>query len=90
MKYYSAGKGMKYPEFKERLEKGLELSEEEQKTYESLKKQLPLGEMLSNIMWGWWAVIVCKNPDINFDYIEFAMKRYRDYMRTKESNAWKL
>ena len=39
--------------------------------------------MLSNVMWGWWAIIVCKNMDINFDYIEFAMKRYRDYLRVK-------
>ena len=46
--------------------------------------------MLSNIMWGWWAIIVCKNPLINFDYIKFAMKRYKDYMTAKNCKTYAI
>lgn len=46
--------------------------------------------MLSNMMWGWWAVIVCKNPAINFDYLKFAEKRFDDYMNAKNTGKWKL
>ena len=36
---------------------------------DKLLAEFALGTMLSNIMWGWWAVIVCKNPNITFDYL---------------------
>lgn len=50
------------------------LSDEEEKKkvkskVDRLLSEFALGTMLSNIMWGWWAVIVCKNPNITFDYL---------------------
>jgi hypothetical protein len=35
-------------------------------------------------MWGWWGIIVSKNPNIQFDYISFAYERYLKYMEVKE------
>lgn len=50
---------------------------------ERLLGEFALGTMLSNIMWGWWAVIVCKNPHITFDYLEFCKVRYDNYQKVK-------
>lgn len=41
-----------------------------------MKQQLVVGQMLSHLMWGYWAIIVSKNPQIDFDYIAFAKYRY--------------
>ena len=35
-------------------------------------------------MWGWWAIVVSKNENINFDYISFAMERHRMYQIYKK------
>lgn len=43
---------------------------------EYLKDSWLIGEILSQLMWGWWSVIVSKNPAIQFDYISFAEYRY--------------
>ena len=53
-------------------------------------KQFVLGSMLSNIMWGWWAVIVCKNPNVTFDYLEFCKVRFDNYQKAKNSGLWKI
>jgi len=52
--------------------------------------QLQLGLMLSNLMWGWWAVKACKNPNISFDYLEYARTKYENYCRIKNGGKWKL
>lgn len=39
--------------------------------------------MLSDMMWGYWAIIVSKNPNINFDYIAFAKTRHEMYQSSK-------
>lgn len=39
--------------------------------------------MLSNMMWGYWAIIVSKNPQIDFDYISFAEVRHKLYQELK-------
>lgn len=46
---------------------------------EKLAKDLGVGRMLCSLMWGWWSIIVSKNPHINFDYIQFAKWRYEGY-----------
>jgi hypothetical protein len=48
-------------------------------------RQLPIGQMLANLMWGWWGIIVCKNPQINFDYLAFVKKRFEDYQIIKKT-----
>jgi len=45
---------------------------------------MALGKMMSHLMWGWWAIIVSKNPHIEFDYITFALDRYKRYMQIKQ------
>lgn len=35
-------------------------------------------------MWGWWSLIVSKNPAIQFDYISFAEYRYDEYHKLKK------
>lgn len=39
---------------------------------------------MSHMMWGWWAIIVSKNPNIQFDYICFSLERYERYMKIKK------
>jgi hypothetical protein len=37
-----------------------------------LSNKVGLGRLLCSLVWGWWSIIVSKNPNINFDYIKFA------------------
>jgi hypothetical protein len=67
-----------------------EESEKVRPKVERLLKEFWLGTMLSNIMWGWWAVIVCKNPNIQFDYLEFGKVRHEKYLEVKNSGKWKV
>lgn len=46
--------------------------------------------MLSNIYWGWWAIIVSKNPNIKFDYLEFCKVRLDNYNTVKCGGFWKI
>lgn len=57
---------------------------------EELLAQFELGVMLSNLMWGWWGIKVCKNPNINFDYLEYCLTKYRKYLEIKNSGKWKV
>lgn len=41
-------------------------------------------------MWGWWGIKVCKNPNINFDYLEYCRTKYKKYMEIKNSGKWKV
>ena len=50
-----------------------------------LVEQLPVGMLLSNLMWGWWSIMVCKNPKISFDYIAFAKWRLEEYLKYKKA-----
>ena len=52
-------------------------------SYKWIREYLDVGEMLSNLMWGYWAVIVSKNPYINFDYVAFAKVRCQFYQELK-------
>jgi hypothetical protein len=52
--------------------------------YKNIKDNLIIGIMLSHLMWGYWAVIVSKNPLINFDYVKFALFRLEDYHKAKQ------
>lgn len=45
---------------------------------------------MAQVMWGWWAIIMSKNPNIQFDYLQFSLKRYEDYRAIKESGRWKM
>jgi len=48
-------------------------------------RQMPLGQMLAHLMWGCWGIIVCKNPQINFDYLLFVKRRYEEYHKFKKT-----
>ena len=82
---YVAAKRLSREEFKGRLEEVIEGDEEVKKEVEQLWKLLPYGELLSHAMWGWWAIIVCKNPLIDFDYLEFAKHRHSCYQALKKT-----
>lgn len=45
--------------------------------------QLHIGYLLSHFYWSVWALVMCKNPNINFGYIEFAHDRLLDYRGIK-------
>jgi thiamine kinase-like enzyme len=51
---------------------------------DSLVKQVRVGSMLSHYYWCVWAVVMSKNPDIDFDYIRFSRDRYNGYLKFKE------
>lgn len=38
-------------------------------------KELPLFLMYSNYFWGIWGIVMSKNPEIDFDYVEFSKMR---------------
>lgn len=43
-----------------------------------------VAEMLSHVMWGFWAIIVSKNPQIDFDYLKFSKVRHDFYQELKK------
>lgn len=51
---------------------------------EKMEEDLVVGRMLCSLMWGWWAIIVSKNPLIKFDYLKFAKWRYDNYQECKK------
>jgi len=51
---------------------------------DNLIKQVKVGSMLSHYYWCVWGVIMSKNPDIDFDYIQFCRHKYNGYMKFKE------
>lgn len=67
-------KDLTHEEFKANFE-SLRKEEKYQAEIKKLVEQLSVGMLLSNLMWGWWSIIVCKNPQISFDYIAFAKWR---------------
>ena len=60
-----------------------EIGGNNQGIYESIMKELPICLLLSNYYWCIWAIFMSKNPDINFDYVEFAYSRYSKYRELK-------
>jgi hypothetical protein len=48
-----------------------------------LRGSLPLGKMLTNMVWGWWRIMAGKSPKIPFDYWEFIRTRFNLYQRYK-------
>ena len=47
-------------------------------------EQLHMGYLLSHFYWCVWALVMCKNPNIDFSYIDFAYIRYSDYVQLKQ------
>ena len=39
--------------------------------------------LLSHWLWLVWGIVVSKNPDINFGYVEFSFERVKDYQNLK-------
>lgn len=52
---------------------------------EELMGQINICVLLSHYLWILWGIMVCKNPNVNFGYIEFAYQRFLDYKAIKES-----
>lgn len=50
-----------------------------------LEREIELGYLVSHYYWILWGVIMSKNPDIKFNYIEFAYQRYQDYCEVKNN-----
>lgn len=73
-----------FDKYQEKLATQPDLNEEDRKVYEEVKGNLLVAEMLSHVMWGFWAIIVSKNPAINFDYISFAKVRHNFYQELKQ------
>jgi hypothetical protein len=49
-----------------------------------MQEDLVMGKLLCSLMWGWWAIILSKDPDIKFDYLKFAKNRFDSYKEAKE------
>ncbi len=47
-------------------------------------EQLHVGYLLSHFYWCVWALVMCKNPNVDFSYIDFAHQRYLDYAQLKQ------
>jgi thiamine kinase-like enzyme len=79
----------KYDEYKDALRNAEEKAKAEAEV-EKMMGQFWLGVMLSNLMWGWWGIKVCKNPNINFDYLQYCKTKYEKYLQIKNSGLWKV
>jgi len=55
-----------------------------QNKVDMFSSELESGYLLSHYWWSLWAIIMSKNPLINFNYVEFAYQRTLDYFRIKE------
>jgi hypothetical protein len=75
---YVIGQDLPHEEFKTKFE-ALRKEPKNIEKREKLMSDLVVGRMLCSLTWGWWAIIVSKNPHINFDYIKFARMRYDNY-----------
>lgn len=84
VKCYALADQPDFSKYKEQVKTKPVLNEEQLRIYNEVHDHLMLGEMLSDMMWGFWAIIVSKNPDINFDYISFAGVRHRHYQLLKQ------
>ena len=76
---YCLAQGRSYAQYKEALSNA-EAKAIVEDQVERLLAQFELGVMLSNLMWGWWGVKVCKNPNINFDYLKYCKTKYDKYL----------
>ena len=52
--------------------------------YKYIKDNLIIEIMLSHLMWGYWAVIVSKNPFIDFDYVKYALLKLENNHKAKQ------
>jgi len=50
----------------------------------ALKEELKACTLMSHAYWIVWAIIMCKNPEIDFDYINFAYQRFILYQKLKK------
>ena len=51
---------------------------------ERLFEEVRVCAMLSHYYWVLWSVVMSKNPDIQFDYLHYAHKRYEIYQKLKQ------
>ena len=47
---------------------------------------MPLGFCLSHYVWSLWAIFMSKNPEVEFDAIEFSYERLKN--TKKLENSW--
>ena len=57
--------------------KGLKFQSKVEELRDLVEKFSPL----SNLLWGIWSLIQAKYSDIDFDYINYAMQRLKQYKR---------
>jgi len=55
-----------------------------EKEIEKYLSQIHVGYLLSHYFWIVWAVIMCKNNNVQFGYLDFAIQRYHDYLDLKK------
>jgi len=56
-----------------------EETEEDRVNFRELKRGYRLSELLCNWYWVIWAVLMCKDPNKSFGYLEFASHRFQIY-----------
>ena len=71
-------------EAKQQLVKTFGTEENVQSEVRKYIEQLHVGYLLSHFYWSVWGLVMCKNPNIDFSYIDFAYQRYLDYSQLKQ------
>lgn len=56
-----------------------------EKLVDEMVKEVPLFMMFSNYFWGIWGIVMSKNPEIEFDYVEYSFNKYKKYCQVKET-----
>jgi len=54
---------------------------------EEIFEEVRVCAMLSHYYWVLWSVVMSKNPEVNFDYLNYAKKRYDVYQKLKQEYA---
>jgi len=51
---------------------------------EEIYEEVKVCAMLSHYYWVLWSIVMSKNPEVQFDYIHYAKKRFEVYQKLKE------
>ncbi|EGR34791.1 hypothetical protein IMG5_001680 [Ichthyophthirius multifiliis] len=55
------------------------------KVKQMVEVEIPLTNCLAHFYWGIWSLYMSKDPNIDFDYIDFANERFQKYIESRKN-----
>lgn len=56
-----------------------------EKMLKSMYKEVNKFALASHLLWGLWGLMQANQTDIDFDYVGYALERFREYWRIKQT-----